>query len=138
MLNKGREGRGRFVVLEGIDGAGKSTLSKSVLHVVRSRGYSCQIVNKHNQRVRTEGSEVLQALQRCLLSPTTAEQDVASVPKAVWLMASAAWFTVLSHQVIQPMLEQGVWVIADSWIFRRIARFSYEGRHRRGACAAML
>jgi dTMP kinase len=106
-------GRGRFVVLEGMDGSGKSTQARLLAEALRARGESVV-------RTREPGGTALgEQLRAVLLGGATGGLcDVAEV----YLFAAAR--AQLVSQVIRPALMRGEWVVCDRFLESSLA---YQG-----------
>lgn len=94
--------RGRFITLEGIEGAGKSTVAAALLERLRERGQPAQLTREPG------GTPLAERLRELVLStefgPIT--------PEAETLIMFAAR-RVHVDQRIRPALEGGEWVICD-------------------------
>lgn len=91
--------RGRFITLEGIDGAGKSTQIDAVAAALRSRGLPMVLTREPG------GTALGEALRDLILSqPMTAETET--------LLLFAARAEHLAR-VIRPALAAGQWVLCD-------------------------
>lgn len=96
--------RGRFIVLEGADGCGKSTQARRLVAAIRSGG-------REAIHVRDPGSTpVSEAVRRILLDPMSGKLAVAT--ETCLYMAARAQ---LVAQVIEPALAAGVFVICERW-----------------------
>ncbi|AHE98325.1 dTMP kinase [Thioalkalivibrio paradoxus] len=107
---------GGFVVLEGIEGAGKSTQLERLGRRLAATG---------TEIVRTRepgGTEAGEQIRGLLLDPGFG--DVA--PETELLMIFAARAEHL-HQVIRPALQRGAWVLSDRFTD---ASFAYQGAGR--------
>jgi len=105
--------RGRFIVVEGIDGSGKSTMAGHVANDLRARG---------REVLRTRepgGTPISEQIRALLLDP----KNSAMVPFAelFLFMASRAQ---LVDEVIRPSLAKGVDVICDRYYYSTAA---YQG-----------
>ncbi len=110
--------RGRFISLEGIDGAGKSTHLPALVHWLTQRG-------RRVVQTREPGGTALgEALRQLLL-----HQDMSVEAETLLLFAARAQ---LVQQVIVPALEQGQWVVSDRFTD---ASFAYQQGGRGVACA---
>ncbi len=106
-------GRGKFITLEGIDGAGKSTHLAWLVDFLRSRG--CTVV----QTREPGGTPLGEKLRELLLSePMHLETEA--------LLMFAARREHL-ERVIWPALERGDWVVCDRFTD---ASFAYQGGGR--------
>lgn len=108
--------KGKFIILEGVDGVGKTTLAEKLgttpnfIYVKRK-----QISNinefvdnqmlKHNQLLWTKDGSLDHLL------PTT-----------YWITLQASWYILLTTFVIQPLLDDGKNVIVDGWYYKLKAR----------------
>jgi dTMP kinase len=102
--------RGRFITVEGIDGAGKSTHVGWLARRLEERGHEVVIT-------REPGGTVLGEALRPILLQTP--MDAATEA----LLMFAARYENLG-QVIVPALERGAWVISDRFTD---ATFAYQG-----------
>ncbi|HSA89689.1 MAG TPA: dTMP kinase, partial [Burkholderiales bacterium] len=91
--------RGKFVTLEGVDGAGKSTHQKFVADFVAAR--APQVI----QTREPGGTELAERLREAILSGPMA-------PEVETLLLFAARADHVAR-VIRPALEAGTWVVCD-------------------------
>lgn len=91
--------RGKFVTLEGVDGAGKSTHQKFVADFVAAR--APQVI----QTREPGGTELAERLREAILSSPMA-------PEVETLLLFAARADHVAR-VIRPALEAGTWVVCD-------------------------
>jgi dTMP kinase len=96
------EGRGRFITLEGGEGAGKSTQIKSLADYLRSLGHEVIVTREPG------GSPVAEQLREVILSGAAA--SLGSAAEAV--LFSAARIDHIA-QTIAPALARGAYVISD-------------------------
>jgi dTMP kinase len=102
--------RGRFITLEGIDGAGKSTHVAFIADALRARGFTVVATREPGG---TPAAEQLRAL--VLAIPMRHDSEVL-------LMFAARGEHVAD--VIRPALERGDWVLCDRFTD---ATFAYQG-----------
>lgn len=105
--------RGRFITLEGIDGAGKSTQHQWLVSFLRQRGQ--EVV-----ATREPGGTVLGEKLRALLLAETMDLETEAL-----LMFAARREHVVT--VIEPALAAGRWVVCDRFAD---ASFAYQGAGR--------
>lgn len=109
--------RGRFITLEGGEGAGKSTQLERLAEALRHRGLTVETTREPG------GSPGAEAIRSLLL---TGDQDRWS-PQAEALLFAAARSDHVAR-TIQPALERGHWVLCDRFIDSSIAYQGFAGR----------
>ncbi len=114
---------GRLISLEGIEGAGKSTLASSLGNVLRARGLSVQLTREPG------GTPLAERLRSLLLERDGEPVDV----RAETLLMFAARAIHLQN-LIRPALQRGVWVICDRFTD---ATRAYQGGGR-GVSGALI
>jgi dTMP kinase len=106
---------GRFITLEGIDGAGKSTHVAWIADYLRALGIAVC-------RTREPGGTALgEGLRALLLDP---QQKVSAETEALLMFAARNEHL---HAVIRPALARGEWVLCDRFTD---ATFAYQGAGR--------
>jgi dTMP kinase len=109
--------RGRFIVVEGIDGSGKSTMAGHIANDLRARG-------RQVLRTREPGGTPISEQIRALLLDA---KNSAMVPFAelFLFMASRAQ---LVDEIIRPSLQKGMDVICDRYYYSTAAYQGAAGR----------
>jgi dTMP kinase len=105
--------RGRFLTLEGVDGAGKSTHASWIAQALRDQGLTVLETREPG------GTPLGERLRDCLLSESMSLE-------AETLLMFAARSEHLS-QVIEPALAAGTWVLCDRFTD---ATYAYQGGGR--------
>ena len=108
--------RGRYIVLEGIEGAGKTTIADAVADAIRRQGREVLTVREPG------GTAIGEALRELLL-----HQEEAPMNDWVEAMLFAAARSQLASEVIGPALAAGTWVVADRSVYSSLA---YQGAGR--------
>jgi len=93
--------RGKFITLEGIDGAGKSTHLEWLANFVQARGVTVRVTREPG------GTVVGERLRQILL-----DRDQRLAPETETLLMFAARREHV-ETVISPALESGAWVLSD-------------------------
>jgi dTMP kinase len=93
---------GKFISLEGIEGAGKSTLARSLETVLRARGLQVVLT-------REPGGTPLAERLRALVLDRGAERISAAAETLLMFAARA----IHLENLIRPALQAGSWVICD-------------------------
>jgi dTMP kinase len=102
--------RGKFITVEGIDGAGKSTHIAGIADLLRQRGRSVVVTREPG------GTPVGEKLREVLLS------QVMDIDTETLLMFAARREHIA--QVIAPALAKGQWVVSDRFTD---ATYAYQG-----------
>lgn len=110
-----RDGAGRLITIEGLDGTGKTTLSAALGDALTARGLPVTLL-------REPGGVALGERIRALL----AEPDAEIAPHAEALLFAAAR-AQLCVERLAPLLDDGRWVILDRFVDSSLA---YQGGGR--------
>jgi len=94
----------KFIVVEGLEGAGKSTAIQSVVDVLHQRGIS------NIKKTREPGGTVLAEKMRELVKQ---EHDGEPLQDMTELLLMYAARVQLVENVIKPALKKGYWVVGD-------------------------
>jgi thymidylate kinase len=104
------------LVLEGIDGVGKTTLSAAVV----DRLADLSVVNQNTKEATEQpvfARTSMEALARLLwpVEDTTFDHHM---PPEYWLYLQATWYTLLSSFIVRPRVERGGLLLAGGWYFK--------------------
>jgi len=105
-----RSERGRFLTLEGVDGAGKSTHMQYVADFIAARGRHAVVTREPG------GTELAEKLRETIL-----REPMTPIVETLLIFAGRADHVA---RVIQPALEAGSWVVCDRFID---ATMAYQG-----------
>ena len=106
---------GKFITLEGIDGAGKSTHLAWLADFFRQRGMTVQVTREPG------GTELGEKLRQVLLDP---KNSMHAETEAMLMFAARREHL---DKVIEPALADGIWVVCDRFTD---ATFAYQGGGR--------
>lgn len=101
--------QGRFIALEGGEGAGKSTQARLLAESLRARGMEVVVTREPGG---TPGAEAIRAL---LLNGVAGDGGESWNPRAEALLFAAARSDHV-HRLIRPALARGAWVICDRYL----------------------
>lgn len=108
---------GRFIVLEGIEGAGKSTHAALVRELIESAGHVAELTREPG------GTPLAEAIRELLLHA----REGAEMPAMTELLLMFAARAAHLEQRIRPALQQGRWIISDRFTD---ASYAYQGAGR--------
>jgi dTMP kinase len=106
--------RGRYIVLEGIEGAGKTSVQVALAQALTEDGHEVVMVREPGGTAIGEGIRLL-LLDGDDMGPWTEA------------LLFAAQRSQLAQEVIRPALERGAWVIGDRSVYSSLA---YQGGAR--------
>lgn len=107
---------GKFISIEGIEGAGKSTQLQFIADYLRSNGIQVVVTREPG------GTNLGEEIRQVLLKPT--ERAMAEDTELLLMFAARAEHI---KQVIEPALKRGDWVLSDRFVD---ATFAYQGGGR--------
>ena len=110
----------RFVVLEGVDGAGKTTLSREVADQLR--GFDFVFCSRKEVM---SGDPFIASQMNKIASLMWTDNKGATdhlLPTYYWLHLQSVWYTLLFQFVIEPLLAQRKNVVVDGWFYKFMAR----------------
>ncbi len=94
--------RGKFITLEGIEGAGKSSQAGHIANCIRAAGHAVE------QTREPGGTPLAESIRALLLDE--AARDMPPTTELLLMFAARAAHLA---QRIQPALRQGIWVVCD-------------------------
>jgi len=97
-----RNGEGRFIVLDGPDGSGKSTQARLLAEQLGKRGLEVLLLREPG------GTATGEAVRKLLLQ--RGEMAISPLAEAFLFQAARAQLTA---EVIRPALQRGAWVLCD-------------------------
>jgi dTMP kinase len=109
-------GHGRFITMEGIEGAGKSSQVQAIRAQIEDRGHNVVVTREPG------GAPISEHVRRLLLDP--ANTGMGDDTELLLVFAARAEHL---HKVIRPALEAGSWVVCDRFTD---ATYAYQGGGR--------
>jgi dTMP kinase len=107
--------RGKLITIEGLDGAGKTTLASGLLANLRDRGVDAQLLREPG------GVAAAEAIRSLVKDPAL---QIAARTEALLYAAARAQ---LVDEAVEPLLAGGVWVLLDRFVDSSLA---YQGAGR--------
>ncbi|QPG04459.1 dTMP kinase [Salinimonas marina] len=115
--------QGKFVVVEGLEGAGKSSVISLMVDLIQQAGLTCQTTREPG------GTPMAEAIRDCVKHPWPEE-----VAEETELMLMYAARKQLLVNKILPALKQGDWVVGDR---HELSSQAYQGGGRQINAATM-
>jgi thymidylate kinase len=118
--------RGKFIALEGLDGAGKTTTSKRLAELLSIQGKAVVLVERTSSRVRDDYlRKHMEALREAIYDCyTDLDCPTNELGNKHWLYLMTAWFYALDRSIVQPFIAESRHVIVDGWFYKLLCRFS--------------
>jgi thymidylate kinase len=117
---------GRFIAVEGIDAAGKSTVAAELVEHLTNAGADAVLLSRRTAPALAGGGypeQHLRSLAALIWDyPPTARTSVLGFNH--WSQLLASWFHAVDEVVLGPLLAAGCHIVADSWCGKYIARFA--------------
>jgi len=107
--------RGRLITIEGLDGAGKTTLAHGLADALRARGVAVELLREPG------GVAAAERIRTLVKDP-----DLHVAPRAEALLYAAAR-AQLVEEALEPALQAGTWVLLDRFVDSSLA---YQGGGR--------
>lgn len=107
--------RGRLITIEGLDGAGKTTLARGLLDALHARGVDAELLREPG------GVAAAERIRTLVKDPA-----LHVAPRAEALLYAAAR-AQLVEEALLPTLERGAWVLLDRFVDSSLA---YQGAGR--------
>ena len=107
--------RGRLITIEGIDGAGKTTLARGLLAPLRDRGIEVELLREPG------GVRAAERIRELVKDP-----NMVIGPRAEALLYAAAR-AQLVDEALKPLLDGGAWILLDRFVDSSLA---YQGGGR--------
>jgi dTMP kinase len=107
--------RGRLITIEGLDGAGKTTLARGLVDALHARGFAAELLREPG------GVAAAERIRTLVKDP-----ELRVGPRAEALLYAAAR-AQLVEEALAPALEAGHWVLLDRFVDSSLA---YQGAGR--------
>ncbi len=116
--NRKTRSRGRFIVLDGPDGAGKTTQIQLLAGALKQRGIDVLLLREPG------GTSAGESIRQILLESRGSKDHLSPLAEAFLFQAARAQ---LCDEVIRPALSAGKWVLCDRFTLSTLAYQGYAG-----------
>lgn len=112
----------RFVSIQGIDGAGKTSIARQIVENLNRKGTVVKYVHRLSVPDSHEAAERLHLIGS-LLWNYPAGLKVAELGDRHLVFLMASWYHLFDKFVVVPALQRGRILITDHWVDKYLARF---------------
>lgn len=122
---------GKLITFEGIDGVGKTTISKEVTEELKKINDNIVYINKKDISIY-ETAYVNQHMQavKSVLWDYDPKERLFDLGDNHWLYLNLSWFSALYDAAIKKELEKGKIVIVDGWYYKLYSRFVIKNKYK--------
>lgn len=117
-------GSPRFVCVEGIDGAGKTTAVAALGALLRERGIDVAVVDKHDCRFASAYVDGHMTDLRRLIWGHPPEDPYLELGDMHWVHLQVAWYLAVARCAVEPLLAAGTVVLTDTWMHKFLAKLA--------------
>ena len=117
-------GTGKLVVLEGIDGAGKTSTAEYLSSLVAGYQY---VSSKSNLEERSYVNDTMRELSKITWPLSDLRHRVHEIPEHCWMHLHAAWHHIFANTVLKPMLADGMNLVMDGYYYKFYAKMKLNG-----------
>lgn len=110
---------GKLIIIEGIDGSGKTTVAQLVASKLGSKAH---FISKKSTETVTNYQKSFMSEVRPILWGRSASEPIHEIDEESWLYLHMLWYHMLQEFVLAPKLQQYDYVIMDGWYHKFLAR----------------
>jgi dTMP kinase len=114
--------RGALVCFEGLDGAGKTTIARSLAAALAEDGIAAKLIERKDPDCGSHDLTQRMGLLKKLIWEY-GDMPIAELGDYHALYNMASWFSAIDLRKIRPLIASGVTVVVDNWYFKFMARF---------------
>ncbi len=126
-----------FFSFEGIDGSGKSTLTRRVANKLNELGHKTLVVDKTLEPENPIHKRRSKLLSKLLWTDTDPSEISAQSDTHLALLA-ASWYAHIETAVIDEAQQDGAIILADGWKYKILARFANKDLQVETLCRSAL
>ena len=109
----------KLIVLEGIDGSGKTTVAKQLK---KRLGNEACFISKKSIDANTIFQKQFMTEINPILWGRKADEAIHEIDEETWLYLHILWYHMLQEYVVVPKLKEYKYVVMDGWFYKFLAR----------------
>jgi thymidylate kinase len=110
---------GKLIIIEGIDGSGKTTVAKALCD---SLGSDVQFISKKSIDADTLFRKEFMAMVKPILWEHSGTEPLHEIDEESWLFLHMLWYHMLQEYTLVPHLARFKYVVMDGWYYKFLAR----------------
>ena len=115
---------GEIIVLEGIDGVGKTTIAQKLLEQMKMKGENCTLLSKKNPQIENEKvKEYASLLQEIIWAGDKEDRPWDFLDETQWILQLTLWYSVLKNEYVIKAAKEYDYVILDGWSYKMYSRW---------------
>lgn len=116
----------KLIVLEGIDGSGKTSITKRIKEIMEAEGCSVFCVSKKNPIISDKEMKSYVDMLKSIIWHAKAD----GIPwefldGTQWILQVALWYSVLNKQYIKELEKEYDYLLIDGWFYKLYARSQF-------------
>ena len=137
---------GKFIVIEGVDGAGKTTVVEKISSQQHLYGKKVEVVRKKelitvSSTLTSYEKQFYNDLTRLLwprkLGLPGSLDDVEEIPVNTWGFLHSGWYNFIYEKIIFPKLESCDYLFVDGWWYKLLARIMVTSAEKKAYALGM-